>query len=56
LDGKMIFLNQAGQQMLGIKPEAVENTYILEVIPETLHKIAQQEILPALLKGEHWQG
>ncbi|MFC1835982.1 PAS domain S-box protein [Thermodesulfobacteriota bacterium] len=56
LDGRMIFLNDAGSRMLGIAPEDVSNHFILEVIPEDLLSKVRTELLPELLKGGTWEG
>ena len=56
LDGKMIFLNEAGSEMLGISPEEVEQVQILDVIPDQLHERVQTELLPILMKGGTWEG
>ena len=56
LDGKMIFLNEAGSEMLGIYPEEVQNTHILQVIPDHLLEIVQTEVLPTLMAGGTWEG
>ncbi len=56
LDGRMIFLNEAGGRMLGMDPENVSNMQIMEVIPEHLHGLVQSELLPALMAGGTWQG
>ena len=56
LDGKMIFLNEAGGKMLGIEPHEVENVNIMEVIPDHLIGLVEKELLPALMKGGTWEG
>jgi len=56
LEGKMIFLNKAGRKMLGIGPEEVERVHIMEVIPDHLRERVQNELLPALMQGNTWQG
>ena len=56
LEGKMIFLNKAGREMLGIGPEEVERVHIMEVIPDHLRELVQSELLPALMQGNTWQG
>jgi len=56
LDGKMIFLNEAGSKMLGIDPKAVEKHNIMEVIPEHLVDRVTNELLPALIKHGKWEG
>jgi PAS domain S-box-containing protein len=56
LDGKMVFLNEAGYQMLGIDPDRMSQINILEVIPEHLHKMVQTELLPTLRTTGTWEG
>jgi PAS domain S-box-containing protein len=56
LDGKMIFLNEAGSNMLGIDPDEVERVHIMEVIPDHLKELVQTELLPALREGKTWEG
>lgn len=56
LEGKMIFLNEAGCEMLGIDPKNVEQTHILEVIPDHLHDLVQRELLPTLMENQTWKG
>ena len=56
LDGKMIFLNKAGSKMLGIDSDKVEQVHIMEVIPDDLQELVQTELLPALMKGDTWEG
>ncbi|MDH4035131.1 MAG: PAS domain S-box protein, partial [candidate division Zixibacteria bacterium] len=55
-DGQMIFLNQAGGSMLGIEPEEVESTNIMEVIPDHLKEMVKNEVVAALLMGKTWEG
>ena len=56
LDGRMIFLNEAGGGMLGIEAEDVANMQIMDVIPEHLRGLVESELLPALIRGETWKG
>lgn len=56
LDGKMVFLNEAGSEMLGISPEQVDSINILQVIPDHLLEKVRKEVLPVLLKGGTWEG
>ena len=56
LDGRMTFLNESGSKMLGIEPHEVENMNIMEVIPDHLTGLVEKELLPALIKGETWEG
>ena len=56
LDGKMVFLNEAGAKMLGISPEKIEQTNILEIIPDHLKERVQNEVLPALMSHGTWEG
>lgn len=56
LDGKMIFLNEAGSRMLGIEPAKVSEFNIQDVIPEPFLQMAQTGILRALTKVGSWKG
>ncbi len=56
LDGKMIFLNEAGSKMLGIASDKVEQVHIMEVIPDDLKELVQTELLPTLMDGKTWEG
>jgi len=55
-DGKMVFLNEAGSKMLGIDSENLEWTNIIEVIPDHLRDLVQQELLPTLMDQRTWEG
>jgi PAS domain S-box-containing protein len=56
LDGKMIFLNDAGSKMLGIDIEDVEKVNIIQVIPDHLQEMVQLELLPELMENHTWKG
>jgi len=56
LDGRMVFLNEAGQQMLGIDPAEVTNRMIIDVIPQRFIEIVQRDLLPQTIDGHGWKG
>ena len=56
LDGKMVFLNEAGAKMLGISPAEIEQTNIMQIIPDHLKEKVQNELLPALMNNGTWEG
>ena len=56
LDGRMVFVNDAGGRMLGIDPQTVEQHHVLEAIPAEWLPLAQQVIMPALASGQTWEG
>ncbi len=56
LEGNMVFLNAAGGRMLGIEPDEVEGTHIMQVIPDHLEELVTRELLPTLLRGDTWEG
>ena len=56
LDGKIIFLNEAGSKMLGIAPDEIEKHTILEIIPDNLKKRTINEVIPALMNKGSWEG
>jgi len=56
LDGKMIFLNEAGSGMLGISPAEVEHFNIMQFIPAHLKEKVETELLPAVMGAGTWAG
>lgn len=56
LDGKMIFLNDAGCKMLGIDSENLEQVNIMQVIPDHLVNLVTNNLLPCLTNGRTWEG
>lgn len=56
LDGRMIFLNEAGSKMLGIDPSDVKNHTILDVIPDDLIDMVKTIVLPSIMKEGSWDG
>ena len=56
IDGKMIFLNDAGIEMLGIASEEIKQASIMQVIPDHLQEKVQTELMPALIKDGWWRG
>ncbi|MHC4403042.1 MAG: PAS domain S-box protein [Planctomycetota bacterium] len=55
-DGKMIFLNEAGSRMLGIPCGDVHRYHVFDVLPDDARNTAETEILPALMRGDTWEG
>ncbi len=56
LDGTMIFLNEAGAEMLGLSAEEIERTHILQVVSEPFQHKVKNEVLPALKEKGFWTG
>ncbi|MGB5217392.1 MAG: PAS domain S-box protein [Smithella sp.] len=56
LDEKMIFLNDAGGKMLGIDPNQIGDYTIMDFLPEPYVSKVRDEIIPALLSGNNWEG
>ena len=56
IDGKMVFLNEAGAKMLGISPAEIEQTHIMQIIPDHQKEKVQNELLPALMNDGTWEG
>ena len=44
VDGKMIFLNDAGGRMLGIDPQEIEDVNIMDVIPQNHAELVEGDI------------
>ncbi|PKN10111.1 MAG: hypothetical protein CVU72_02265, partial [Deltaproteobacteria bacterium HGW-Deltaproteobacteria-7] len=55
-DGKMIFLNEAGCEMVGIEQEMVNEHNIMDIVPDHLIGLVKTELLPALRRGAAWEG
>ena len=56
LDRKLIFLNEAGRQMVGIEPEEVQQVDLLQVIPDHLQGKMRDELVPSLMERGTWEG
>jgi len=57
MDGRMIFLNEAGSRMLGIDQDEVGTTTIRQVFPGRWKDLLEREVLPATAKtGGTWEG
>jgi PAS domain S-box-containing protein len=56
LDGKIIFLNNAGAQICGISPEAAVGENIFRFIPDHQKENVRTEIMPMLMKDGIWGG
>ncbi len=56
LEGKMIFLNEAGRRILGISPDKVSDYSIYDVVSEEFQPVITEEILPTLMIGNFWEG
>ena len=55
-DGYIVFQNEASAKILGIDPDHVCKTNILQVLPDHLKPLMRDEIMPALARGENWEG
>lgn len=56
IEGKMVFLNEAGMKGLGIDPEDVRSTDITDVIPDHMKPLVVNEVIPQLLATGSWNG
>lgn len=56
LEGKMMFLNEAGRRILGIPPDKVGDYSIYDVVSEAFQPVITEEILPTLMIGNFWEG
>jgi PAS domain S-box-containing protein len=56
LDGRMIFLNEAGCEILGLDPEEIHGKSILDVISGHLQEKVRGDLLPKLHEGGSWEG
>ena len=56
LDGRMIFINDAGGRMVGIDPSLIDQHLIFDVVSDAYQEIAQKIVFPSLLEQGHWEG
>jgi len=56
LDGQMVFLNEAGQKMLGIEPGDLEKINFMGLIPENMKGLVENQLFPRILDGGIWEG
>jgi PAS domain S-box-containing protein len=55
-EGKMVFLNEAGSKILGINPDNIIKTNIVQVIHYPMKDFVKNELLPSVLSGQTWEG
>lgn len=55
-DQRVLFINPAGQALVGLAPERVPQTKILDYFPESEKQRIEREILPELSRRHHWDG
>ncbi len=55
-DGKMSYLNETGMDMLGLTPDEVTKTHIMQVLPEHMRKKVKDDIVPVLFEKGTWKG
>jgi PAS domain S-box-containing protein len=56
-DGQVLFVNAAGQQLVGLdEPAQVHTTIILDYVASAGQKRFETEIWPAVLQQGHWEG
>jgi PAS domain S-box-containing protein len=57
LKGKIVFLNKAGQKLVGLRDDAeAESKYVYDFLPPREFKILKHEIIPAIHKHGVWEG
>ena len=56
LDGQLVFVNEAGAEMLGLSAEEVKQTHILQAVPGHLQDRVTTEVLPTLREKGFWEG
>jgi two-component system, NtrC family, sensor kinase len=56
LSARLLYLNGAGQSLLGLTAEESLGLPIAALVPERLRPVVQDEILPTLLRDGRWTG
>jgi PAS domain S-box-containing protein len=55
-DGRMIFINEAGREKLGITEEDITQVNIMRIVPKHLRERIRQEVLSSVSKEGFWEG
>lgn len=56
LDGQMVFINEAGAEMLGIDPDHIEDMNFMQFVPDHLKGLIEEEIIPKFQDRGEWEG
>ena len=56
LNGQMIFINEAGSRMIGVSRAEVGQYSILDVVSDPYLDVANNEVVPTILKNGSWEG
>lgn len=56
LDGRIVFVNNAGIRMVGIEHKDTAQHSIYDFIPEPYKDTATYEVVPAILEKDSWEG
>ncbi|MCG8348074.1 MAG: PAS domain S-box protein [Chloroflexales bacterium] len=55
--GYLMYINQAGRQMIGLEPEqAIATLPITQFVPEAMHSVLQKHAIPSALRNGSWSG
>ncbi|WP_305857697.1 two-component system response regulator [Balneatrix alpica] len=55
-DGRLRYINETGQKLLGIKEEHVPYLSLVELFSDDVSSYLQQNVLPELTRGNKWSG
>jgi PAS domain S-box-containing protein len=57
LKGKIVFLNRAGQRLVGLKDDAeAQSKYVYDFLPPRELQVLREEIMPTVLQRGVWEG
>ena len=56
LDGRMTFINEAGEKILGITQKEVQNFSIVDAVSPRLRDFVEKELFSVLQKKGFWEG
>ncbi|MFC1726442.1 PAS domain S-box protein [candidate division KSB1 bacterium] len=56
LQGEVLYLNEAGSKMVGLDPEKILATNILDFVPDYYRETLINEVIPAVTKDGIWRG
>lgn len=55
-EGNVLFMNDAGIQLLGVHPDPIEQTNVQKIMPPHSQEIFRNQLLPNLLSNGIWEG
>lgn len=56
IDGRLVYLNEAGMRLTGLRPEDIGRVELSRVLPPDMKRRISEEVLPCVAAGRPWEG